>query len=85
VAGAGPVDGGEELRVPVDGHEAPSVVECIRLDAPGRLPPEQLGGHVGHGFGREGAADAGLLVTPGAVVRHEGVGDLDPAAACAMS
>jgi hypothetical protein len=78
VAGAGPLDGGEELRVPVGGHEGAGLVQRPGFGAPRRFPPVELGGHVGHRVGREGAGDPGLLLAPSGVVLQQGAGDLDP-------
>jgi hypothetical protein len=76
VARPGPVDRGQELGVPVGGHERPGGVEGAGVDAPRRLPPEQPGGDVGHGVGGEGAGDPGLLVALGPVVEQR-AGRLD--------
>jgi hypothetical protein len=76
VAGAGALDRGQELRGPVGRHERAGGVERVRRDAPVGLAPVELGRHVGHGVGGEGAGDRRLLVALGAVVEQR-TGGLD--------
>ena len=62
---------GEELRVAVRGDERKRVrIECRCVDAPCRLPSEQLGGQLGDGVGDERAGELRLDVALVAVVEH---------------
>jgi hypothetical protein len=70
VAGPRLVDAGQELRCSVCGQEVTSAVEGPGLHAPGLLLGEDLARQVAHCVGDEGAGDASLDVTLGAVVEE---------------
>ena len=63
-------EGGDELRVAEALEERMRLAQRCRLDAPQPLPAGETGDQVVHDVGREGAGDARLDVTLGAIVEQ---------------